>query len=455
MLGKLNILFTKSFDVCGVEMADKDIFKANMARVKDIQKLANDLRASIIESEGKLSALKPRDPIVVQNLKEIIADKNKDLDALNREYFDLVDEDLTFEANSGFDPNADALTKLATILQNNPRDSMLCSKLADLFSFQQVQTIPQFSGKLKEKSILDWFKMAEKTAVTAGWDDSQKLRFFSSRLTKPASDFHETLVKEQKALVYSQWKKYLMEGFMDEIEKDQARSDLESLRQKPDQRIRDFAREIDDLYSKAYGVTISEATDDVAVQLRDREKKKIFFTGMKEAVYKRLVLFVPKSKTFKEIVEASQEIEEQVTWEKLTPNREASASIVNALAAFNNLTVNDDHSIPQDQKSEINVVDSGKSRKEGPAETQRRDRSTDRPTDRSLSRGRDNSRSSSYSRDQRGRNFPQKYKGNVPQGRVNYDKPRKVRFDVECFKCHKKGHFARECRSSRPNNPRQ
>jgi hypothetical protein len=40
---------------------------------------------------------------------------------------------------------------------------------------------------------------------------------------------------------------------MDEIEKEQARSDLESLRQKPDQRIRDFAQEIDDLYRMAMG----------------------------------------------------------------------------------------------------------------------------------------------------------------------------------------------------------
>jgi hypothetical protein len=140
-------------------------------------------------------------------------------------------------------------------------------------------------------------------------------------------------------------------------------------------------------------MTISEATDDVAVQLRDREKKKkIFFTGMKEAVYKWLVLFVPKDKNFKDIVEVAQEIEEQVTWEKLTPNREANASIVNAWAAFNKLTANSVNSIPQGQKTEFNVVDTGKGRKEGPVETQRRDRSTDR----SLSRGRDNSRSSYY-----------------------------------------------------------
>ena len=100
-------------------MADKDVFKANMARVKDIQRLADDLRASITETEGKLSALKPRDPIVVQNLKDVTTDKKKELEALDREYFDLVGENLTFEANSGIDPNADALTKLATMLQNN------------------------------------------------------------------------------------------------------------------------------------------------------------------------------------------------------------------------------------------------------------------------------------------------------------------------------------------------
>ena len=85
-------------------MADKDVFKANMARVKDIQRLADDLRASITETEGKLSALKPRDLIVVQNLKDVITDKKKELEALDREYIDLVGENLTFEANSGIDP---------------------------------------------------------------------------------------------------------------------------------------------------------------------------------------------------------------------------------------------------------------------------------------------------------------------------------------------------------------
>jgi hypothetical protein len=431
------------------ESETNDIFKTHFARVKEIRKEAKVKRDEMQETEFKMTQIKPKDPVVIDFLKRKLEDINKNLDGLGKEYFDLTGEQLKVESTQNNDSDADALTRLADILQNNPRENEMCQKLANLFSFQQVQTIPQFSGKLKEKSILDWFKQAEKIATATGWDDSEKLRFFSSRLVKPASDFHETLLKDKKATTYDQWKKYLIEGFMDDIERDQARIDLESLRQKPDQRVRDFAKEIDDLYAKAYGTEISEATEDSTVQLRDREKKRILLAGMRDAIYKRLVLYSPKDKTFDVLIDLAQTAEEQVTWEKLTPNKELESSIANVSASFKTVTLSDEDSLLQGTKVEVNAIDSRLSRKQSPSGPKPRDQSATRSKSRSVSRGRDNIRSFDR-RNQGKRNFSNKnFQTKFHQfGRVAYDNTRKVRFEIECFKCHKKGHYARECRST-------
>jgi hypothetical protein len=433
-------------------MSDKDksdIFKAQFARAKEILKEAEAKRNEMHEIELKITKLRPKDPVVFQNLKDKLDAVKKDLDGLGDEYSDLTGEQLKIPTTQPADADSDALNRLADILQKNPRENEMCQKLANLFSFQQVQTIPQFSGRLKEKSVLDWFKQAEKIATATGWDDSEKLRFFSSRLVKPASDFHEQLVKDEKADSYNLWKKYLIEGFMDDIERDQARIDLESLKQKPDQRIRDFAKEIDDLYAKAYGTEISEATEDLTVQLRDREKKRIFLAGMRDAIYKRLVLYAPKDKAFDVLITLAQTAEEQVTWEKLTPNKELDSLVANVSASLQRVTMSDDDSLLQGTKVEVNAIDSRLSRKQSPSGPKPRDLSATRSKSRSVSRGRDNIRS--FDRRKQGkRDFPNKnFKTKFNQfGRTTYNNTKKVRFEIECFKCHKKGHYARECRST-------
>jgi len=282
-------------------MAEGDQTRSAEQRLRNITDRYAYLREKHKEAKHQLASLKPKDTVVAENLSKTIEKYRVELRDLKNQYEELkssfgeqgfpgameeslIGGPLSNPADS--DATSDALTRLADLLINQPKDEAIVQKLGDIFSLQHVQSIPMFSGKLNEKSVTDWFKSAEKVAITAGWSDDQKLRFFSSRLSKPASDFHDTLVTAGHAHRYTGWKTRMIEGFTNELDREQARKDLDNIVQKPDQRIRDFALEINDLYAKANGAEIAESTNPTAVKMIDKEKKKILLGGMKNAIYR-------------------------------------------------------------------------------------------------------------------------------------------------------------------------
>ena len=53
--------------------------------------------------------------------------------------------------------------------------------------------IPNFTGEIEnELAIEDWFKIAERIATNAGWNNAQKLRFFQERMVKSAESFNDS-----------------------------------------------------------------------------------------------------------------------------------------------------------------------------------------------------------------------------------------------------------------------
>ena len=104
--------------------------------------------------------------------------------------------------------------------------------------------IPEFTGELDDGvSINEWFKLADKVAITANWTDNQKLRFYQNRLTKLAANFNDTIAAALKAPGrYADWKQALLNGFQDTTVKHSKKEQLKHLRQKPSERIKRFSQ---------------------------------------------------------------------------------------------------------------------------------------------------------------------------------------------------------------------
>ena len=55
---------------------------------------------------------------------------------------------------------------------------------------EEKKTIPYFNGQHDGKSIHDWLHNAERVEENNEWDDQQKVKKFSDRLTGEALDWH-------------------------------------------------------------------------------------------------------------------------------------------------------------------------------------------------------------------------------------------------------------------------
>ena len=154
-----------------------------------------------------------------------------------------------------------------------------------------------------------------------------------------------------------------------------------------------------------------------------------------------------------------QECEELVIWQELIPNKDEGVAKVNRIDA--------DHSIEKESKthghsmssqdtgavSDIHFVGSENRPRDRDGHRQRNVtpglRSTSR--NRSTSRGRRPlSSDRGANRDLSNRRPSEDAIGHFPQ-KTGQRRP-SVRFNSECFKCHKRGHFAKECRSGRPRS---
>ena len=144
--------------------------------------------------------------------------------------------------------------------------------------------IPNFTGEIEGKlAIEEWFKIAERIARNAGWNDAQKLRFFQERMVKSAENFNDSLTPAQK-VTYPLWKTNILEGLAGKTTKARKKEQLKDLKQEDAERVRDFRIRIDDYYKIAFGVNAATSANATVTTLRDEAKKDVLLNGLKPAI---------------------------------------------------------------------------------------------------------------------------------------------------------------------------
>ena len=167
--------------------------------------------------------------------------------------------------------------------------SAFLKQLGELVSREDRKNIPVFKGD-GDPFVADWLREAERIARSNEWDDTQKLKFFSSRLKGEASEWHyEFLERNPDHVDYSQWRDELRTRFTDEADVDRIRNKLNNLKQKEDQRVKAFIGRINQLYDTVHGKEpaarndLDETARNYLVEIRKyrgEAKKKILLAGL-------------------------------------------------------------------------------------------------------------------------------------------------------------------------------
>ena len=198
-----------------------------------------------------------------------------------------------------------------------------------LLNAQTAKTeIPKFTGEIEnELAIEEWFKIAERIATNAGWNNAQKLRFFQERMVKSAANFNDLLTQAQKAN-YQIWKTSILEGLADNTTKAKKKEQLKYLKQEDTERVRDFRIRIDDYYKIAFGVNAATSADATVTTLRDEAKKDVLLNGLKPAisdiVWNRANIH---NATYAQAIEMAEECEKIVEIRKIAKSKDLSSAV--------------------------------------------------------------------------------------------------------------------------------
>ena len=212
-----------------------------------------------------------------------------------------------------------AVNRQATILETG----------LGLLNAQTAKTeIPNFTGEIEnELAIEEWFKIAERIATNAGWNNTQKLRFFQERMVKSAANFNDLLTQAQKAN-YQIWKTSILEGLADNTTKAKKKEQLKYLKQEDTERVRDFRIRIDDYYKIAFGVNAATSADATVTTLRDEAKKDVLLNGLKPAisdiVWNRANIH---NATYAQAIEMAEECEKIVEIRKIAKSKDLSSAV--------------------------------------------------------------------------------------------------------------------------------
>ena len=204
------------------------------------------------------------------------------------------------------------LNKLAALLSKQPSNSdEIMGKFSEIYSHQRKADIPFYDGIVsKAKLIEDWFREAERVARTSGWNDEQKLRLLSDRLSKMALRFHEDLVRKKPNISYQEWKREMKKGFKNDAEIERRKKELTNFKQTTCHRVREFISLIDEQYIRAYGKKLAESKDPDVSLLRDNTKKDIVYKGLLPPIAEELWHRTTSTTTYAELIAVAGEVEE-------------------------------------------------------------------------------------------------------------------------------------------------
>ena len=179
--------------------------------------------------------------------------------------------------------NLDNLVQCLTQSQEQATNSLVTG-LWRLSVNTAKQSILLFSGKLGEQTVNEWFEKAEEVARAEGWTNQQKLQLFQDRLVKPALVYNNNMAPAQKNN-YIVWKHNFKNDFTDITVTERHKNKLDTLKQEPDERVRDFVIRLNDLYKEVHGEGPATNMEPDVATLRKENKKKIFLNGLNREIY--------------------------------------------------------------------------------------------------------------------------------------------------------------------------
>ena len=364
------------------------------------------------------------------SIEENIFEENENSEESEIEIFHISDSD---HENMGQAPTFQDWQNFATA-----NTVAIAEGLSNLNAVAFKKEIPEFTGELDGGvSINEWFKLADKVAVTANWTDNQKLRFYQDRLTKSAANFNDTIAAALKAPGrYADWKQSLLNVFQDATVKHSNKKQLKHLRQKPSERIRDFRKRIDDMHRIAYGDDVANSNNAEVVSLQNDGKKEVFINGLKPEISAIIWERLQPNATFKQSVVTTTECEQIIDVRRvsevktITPSElekgkakdteyDELKALVKQMANMQLSSIGAEETINYIQGSNV------KTKKVQFNQTQ----------EQSANQGQQNSSKPTY------KNYPSQNSQNNNQS-----------FDQEtrqCFFCNRKGHVKKECRKFR------
>jgi hypothetical protein len=125
--------------------------------------------------------------------------------------------------------------------------------LRELYSHNERKSIPN-----SEQLVNYWLKDAERVAQSAGWNATEKIKYFTDHLRSDAADWHsEYMERAQDKDDYEKWEKSLIKRFLTETEVENLRKQLSELKQTADQSTQTFVSRIIQLYDIIHGQEIA------------------------------------------------------------------------------------------------------------------------------------------------------------------------------------------------------
>ena len=170
--------------------------------------------------------------------------------------------------------------------------------------------IPIFDGCERGALVDDWLFKAEQVANLRGLTDAEKLEAFVPRLTGEARKFHSTKLAQIKD--YDEWRQMMVAKFSTFFSKSFYLQQLETLKQKPNQSVRVFAREIDSLFVKALGLNV--VSDRSLRGLKCRIKLNNLLFGLRDCVLNEIHAYIWMKKggrlpSWASVVDSAQDLE--------------------------------------------------------------------------------------------------------------------------------------------------
>ena len=237
-----------------------------------IQTLSDELTNQKRENDSKQGQVEARDR-EIEGCRFYIGDLIEQIGRQADEH-----RNLTSELDRLREVTADQLADMATADEIR---TAVSAAFQTIIAEEDRKKIPIFTGKSTEESFPIWIKKAEKIATRHGWSDDDKLTIFSERLEGGAEDFAKnSMWQPQEAQTYAEWKKRMNAQYLTAIDKERLRHQLLTIKQKPNQPVREFISKLNYMFEQVYGEDFCKSANPLVKESRDDMKTRLLSSGL-------------------------------------------------------------------------------------------------------------------------------------------------------------------------------